>query len=126
MEMLETGAISELLIDNSRIRTHNYLVHKQTLNHLANLTKLASSAKWLSVRLPTKWLWVLLSLKSSDIAPVLSKEFLVGQATVECRFTLKCVRGMIIAYNQILIVEILKFHGIIKCQNIKQEIHFTQ
>ena len=30
------------------IRTHNHLVHKRTLNHLA---KLASLAKWLSVRL---------------------------------------------------------------------------
>ena len=29
-------------------RTHNHLVHKRTLNHLA---KLASLAKWLSVRL---------------------------------------------------------------------------
>ena len=35
--------------------THNYLVRKQTLNHLA---KLANLAKWLSVRLWTKWLWV--------------------------------------------------------------------
>ena len=31
-------------------RTHDHLVHKRTLNHLA---KLASLAKWLSVRLRT-------------------------------------------------------------------------
>ena len=33
-------------------QTHNHLVCKRTLNHLAKL------AKWLSVRLGTKWLWV--------------------------------------------------------------------
>ena len=36
-------------------RTHNHLVHKWKLNHLAKLTSLT---KWLSVRLWTKWLWV--------------------------------------------------------------------
>ena len=41
--------------DSNEIRTHNYLVRKPTLNHLA---KLASLAKCLSVRLKTKWLWV--------------------------------------------------------------------
>ena len=42
----------------------NHLVCERTLNHLS---KLAYLAKWLSVRLRTKWLWVrisLLSLKS--------------------------------------------------------------
>ena len=34
--------------DCNWIRTHNHLVHKRTLNHLA---KLVSQAKWLSVRL---------------------------------------------------------------------------
>ena len=33
-------------------RTHNHLVHKRTLNHLANhLAFQASLAKWLSIRL---------------------------------------------------------------------------
>ena len=68
-------------------RTHNHLVHKRTLNHLAKLAKwlscvvstylygafdcmflschqLASLAKWLSVRLWTKWLWVRVQLQS--------------------------------------------------------------
>ena len=40
------------LIDSNGIPTHNYLVHKWTLNHLA---KLASWAKWLNVFLRTKW-----------------------------------------------------------------------
>ena len=35
-------------------RTHNHLVRKRTFNHLA---KLASLAKWSSVRLGTKSLW---------------------------------------------------------------------
>ena len=49
------------LSNNNRIRTHNHLVHKQTLNHLAKLTSLA---KWLSVHLRTKWLWVRIRLGS--------------------------------------------------------------
>ena len=40
------------LRDSSEIRTHNHLVRTRTLNHLASL------AKWVSVRLRTKWLWV--------------------------------------------------------------------
>ena len=42
-------------------RTHNNLVRKRTLTHLA---KLASLAKWLSVRLQTNWLWVQAQLQS--------------------------------------------------------------
>ena len=40
------------LSDSNGIRTHNPLVRKRPLNHLA---KLAILAKWLSVRLRTKW-----------------------------------------------------------------------
>ena len=43
------------------IRTHNRLVRKRTLNHLAKTTILA---KWLSVRLQTKWVWVCIPLLS--------------------------------------------------------------
>ena len=42
------------VVDCNWIRTHNHLVHKRTLNHLAklaSLANLASLAKWLSVRL---------------------------------------------------------------------------
>ena len=58
--LLKTGAISDVLSDCNRSWTCDHLVRKRTLNHLAKL------AKWLSVRLQTKWLWVripLLSLK---------------------------------------------------------------
>ena len=38
--------------------------------------------------------------KTSDLTPVLSKEFLDIQATIECGFTLKRVRDMIRTYSQ--------------------------
>ena len=40
------------------------------------------------------------NFKFSDFVPVLSKEFLDIQATIECELTLKCVREMIITYGQ--------------------------
>ena len=43
------------LSDCNGTRTHNYLVRKRKLK---NLAKIASLAKWLIVRLRTKWLWV--------------------------------------------------------------------
>ena len=49
------------LSDSYWARTHNHLVHKRKLYHLA---KLASLAKWLSIRLRTKWLWVRVQLHS--------------------------------------------------------------
>ena len=47
--------------DSNWIRTHNQLVRKRILNHLA---KLASLAKWLTVRLRTKRLSVQIQLLS--------------------------------------------------------------
>ena len=50
------------------------------------------------------WLWVrvpLQSLKTSDFAPVSSKEFLDIQATIEPGFTLKRVRDMIRTYSHL-------------------------
>ena len=67
------------------------------LNHLASL------AKWLSVHLRNKWLWVQVpvqSLKTSSIVSVLRKELLDIQATAECGFTLKRARDMIRTYSQ--------------------------
>ena len=49
------------LRDCNWTRTHNYLVRKWTLSHSAKLTSLA---KWLSVRLWTKWLVVGVQLQS--------------------------------------------------------------
>ena len=39
-------------------------------------------------------------IETSNVLPVSSKEFLDIQATIECRFTLKWVRDMIITYSQ--------------------------
>ena len=41
--LLEAEAISEVLSDSNEIRTHNHLVRKGTLNHLAKLVKWLSS-----------------------------------------------------------------------------------
>ena len=63
-------------------------------------------AKWLSVRLRTKWMWFQIPLQSSntsDIEPVSSKAFLDIQATIECGLTLKRVRDMMRTYIQYLI-----------------------
>ena len=40
------------------------------------------------------------TLYSLDLAPVLSKEFLDVQATIECGFILKGIRGMIRTHSQ--------------------------
>ena len=59
--LLEAGAIFKVKV-TAGIRTQNHLVRKGTLNHLAKLATqlnhLAGLAKWLSVRLRLKWLWV--------------------------------------------------------------------
>ena len=46
--------------DCNGTRTHNHLVCTWTLNHLAKMVL----AKWLSVCLQTKWLWVWIPLQS--------------------------------------------------------------
>ena len=61
--------VKELLAQNRRhiwslsysngIRTHNHLIRKRTHNHLTIL------AKWSSVHLRTKWLWVRIPLRSA-------------------------------------------------------------
>ena len=60
------------LSNSNRIRTHNLLVHKQTLSHVP---KVVSLAEWLSARLRIKYLWVripLLSLKLEKISYVVT------------------------------------------------------
>ena len=70
---------------------------------ITQINYLAGLAKWLNACLWNKWLWVgmsLLSLKTSNIAPVLSKGFFDIKATIECRFTLKRLREMIITNSR--------------------------
>ena len=66
------------LSECNEIRTHNHLVYKRTLNHLA---KLASLAKWLSVLLRTNWLWVQIPLQSLKLQ------------MAECSFTNQVILG---------------------------------
>ena len=63
---------------------------------MIELSYLASLAKWLSVCLQTKWLWVLVQLQSLNIRfrACLSKKFLDIQAILECGFNLKGTRDM--------------------------------
>ena len=64
---------------------------------------MASLAKWLSVRLRTKWLWVqitLLSLKLQIWRLLRARSSLTFRQTRECRFTLKLVHDMIITHSQ--------------------------
>ena len=87
--------------DSNGIQTHNHLVPERTLNYLASL------AKWLSVQLRTKWLWVripLLSLKLQVWHLVRARSFLTFRQTLEFGFTLKLIRDMIITCRQSKIV----------------------
>ena len=83
------------LKDNKVIRTHNHLVRKQSLNHLAKLVKWLSSvvSTYLCGEIDCKYklqIWRLLRPRSS----------LTFRQTIECGFTLKLVCDMIITYSQ--------------------------
>ena len=87
------------LSDSNMIRTHNYLLRKRSLQP-------PSLAKWLSVSLQAKWLWVrntLLSFKLQVWRLLRSRRSFTFRETIECGFTLKLARGMIITYRLELI-----------------------
>ena len=46
------------LSDCNGTRSHNHFVQERRINYLDKLLQFAKLAKWLSVRLQTKWLWV--------------------------------------------------------------------
>ena len=72
-------------------------------NSLLKRGVISSFAKWLSVRLGHKWLWIqilLQPLKTSDIAPVLSKEFLDIPVITDCKITIKRVYVMVRTRSQ--------------------------
>ena len=74
------------------------------LNVKELLKRTSALAKWLSVRLRTKWLWVripLLSLKLQIWRLLRARSSLTFRQAIECRFSLKLVRDMIITYSQI-------------------------
>ena len=74
-------------------RTHNHLIHKQTLNHLAKPASAPASSKPNAPNAPN--------------APASSKEFFNIQANVECGFTLKHVCDMTrtCSYKHILTIQ---------------------
>ena len=76
------------LSDCNWTRTHNHLIHKQTLNHLAKL------AKWLSCVVSTY-------LYGAFDCTFLSCHIHVSGWNIECGFTLKRVRDMRRTYNQL-------------------------
>ena len=90
--------------------THNHLAHKQKLNYLAKLATwlnglsvLSVLAKWLSVGLWTKWLWVQVQLQSlkfqiSRLVPVRSS--LTFRHLQSCGFPLKHVRDTMRTHSQ--------------------------
>ena len=66
-------------------------------------TDLTSMAKWLSIRLRNKWLWIrisLLSLKLQIWHLLRARSSLTFRQTIECGLTVKPVRDMIITYSQ--------------------------
>ena len=109
------------LSDSNGIRTHNHLVRKRTLNHLAKLVKwlscvvstylygafdcmLLSCHVRVSERIHTlQFSWMsrnsLLSLKLQICHLLRARSSLTFRQTIDCRFTLKLVRD-IITYSQ--------------------------
>ena len=75
---------------------YRYILTAQ-LNHLTNL------AKWLSVHLRTKWLWVQITLAPLKL-PIWhllwARSSLPFRQTIEFGFTLKLIHDMIITYSQ--------------------------
>ena len=69
-------------VDCNGTRTHNHLVRKRTLNHLAKLFKPCCSH---------------LNFRYSAC---FEQGFLDIQASIECEFTVECVRDMIRTYSQ--------------------------
>ena len=81
--------MSLILSVSNAIRTYNHIVYKRTLNHLA---KLANLAKWLSVHLRAKWLWIRIALPSLKIQLwrlLWTRSSSTFKQTIECGFTLK-------------------------------------
>ena len=104
--------------------------HNRRSNEEQDGKIVASLAKWLSVRLRTKWLWVripLLSLKLQIWRLLRAWSSLTFRQTTECRFTLKLIRDMIITYSQTSIFVIIRriYHYRFMCNHIKNERYFA-
>ena len=66
-------------------------------------------AKWLSVRLQTKWFWVQVQLQSLklQISRLLRAKSSLSFRIQECGFTLKCVSDMTRTYSQHLFIFVI-------------------
>ena len=64
-------------------------------------------AKWLSIRLQTKWLWVKVLLQSLKLQ--ISHLFRARSSVTEYGFTLKHARGMISTYSQLQPEQCVKY-----------------
>ena len=107
---------------NSQI--YKWLTYCLVLNKhstMLNVTGL-SFAKWLSVRLRTKWLWVRVPLQS--LKPQILHLFWAGvpwhsgKYRVWIGFSLKCVRDMIKTYRTMLLLSLKVKRNFSNCQMI--------
>ena len=74
------------LSDSNWTQTHNHLVCKRTLNYLDTL------ARWLSVRLRTKWLWVRVQLQT--LKTMFTNIFLNIKFSLDCLINNICYRNI--------------------------------
>ena len=86
---------TQQLRDSNEIRTHNYLVRKRALNRPVWLNGWVFVYELSGYKFESRCCHL-----NSNIGPVSSKEFLDIRATIECRFTQKRVRDMIITDSQ--------------------------
>ena len=99
LTLFNSGHITQQYINLQQIngiRTHNHLVRKRTLNYLPGQfgSMFECSFRWFWVRIP------FLSLKLQIRRMLRARSSLTFRQTIECRFTLKLVRDMIITYSQ--------------------------
>ena len=85
------------LSDSNEMRTHNHLVCKGTLNHLAKLTKGLSCVV-------STYLYLFQSSPECQGTPCSRRPFraknsMIFRRTIECDLILKLVRDMIITYS---------------------------
>ena len=88
------------LSDCNWTRTHNYLVHKRTLNHLAKLARWLSCVVSIYLYSAFDCMFLSCHVRVSEWIHTSSKEFLDIQANIESGFTLKRVRDMTRTYSQ--------------------------
>ena len=101
-KLLGGGAFAgkeNLFVLPSLLNNWNYVWHKHCNSNGTRTQDSARLARWLSVGLRTKWLWVripLLLLKLPVWRLLPARSSLTFRQSIECRFSLKLLRSMII------------------------------